>query len=601
MSATAERAPGALSRALKPQGTIFYGWWIVLASAGVQAVIGVLFNQAQGAYMAVLREEFGWSRGALSGALALSRVESGMLGPVEGWLLDRYGPRRVMVAGILLMGAAMMLFSFTNSLPMFYVTYFLMALGATLGGFLSITVALVNWFSRHRAKAMAIAQIGFAASGFIVPITIASMQQFGWQTTAFASGLVIWGLGLPLAMMIRNRPEQYGETPDGVPYSAGAEGDAGRRGSRFAVAADGSEDFTTRQALSTGAFWYISLGHGAALLIVSAVMAHALIHLTENLGYSLATAGLVLPLLTFFQIAGQLSGGFLGDRFDKRLIATICMAMHCVGILSLAYAFNVAMVFAFAALHGWAWGARGPLMQAIRADYFGTASFGKIMGVSTMIVALGSSAGPLIAGVMADYTGNYEAGFTVLAVLAALGSVFFLLAKKPPPPARAGLALTPLETSPAPVSALVPSGVPATDAPAHGPSTNGVASADATADASVANAAHAPAAASDTPTSLAPTIVTTANSTSANGATPVATAPEASTPNGVPPANGSVRASGPTSPAPVRPGAHLNGQDPRAELRRARRPLPPRDYLKARQRPPGNDYMAGGARLEPEV
>jgi len=440
---------GAIAQALKPQGNkVFYGWWIVAASAGVQAVIGMLFNQAQGAYMAVLREDFGWSRGALSGALALSRIESGMLGPVEGWLLDKYGPRKVMIAGIVLMGAAMMLFSFTTSLGMFYVTYFLVALGATLGGFLSITVALVNWFSRHRAKAMAIAQMGFAASGFIVPITIASMERFGWAWTAFGSGLIIWALGIPLALMIRNRPDEYGDTPDGIPFGGGANGvgagghgSHGSHGSRFAVAADGSEDFTTKQALRTSAFWFISLGHASALLIVSAVMAHTLIHLTENLGYSLAAAGLVLPALTFWQIVGQLSGGFLGDRFDKRIIATVCMAMHTVGILALAFAANVTMVLAFTFLHGWAWGARGPLMQAIRADYFGTASFGKIMGVSSLIVAFGSSAGPLIAGFLADQTGNYQVGFTVLAVLAGMGSVFFLLAKKPPPPARTERAL----------------------------------------------------------------------------------------------------------------------------------------------------------------
>ena len=442
MSTAAEPRRSALQQALRPQGKVFYGWWLVLASAGVQGVIGVLFNQTQGAYMAVLREDFGWSRSALSGALALSRIESGMLGPVEGWLLDRYGPRKVMIAGLLLMGGAMMLFSFTSSLGMFYVTYFLVALGATLGGFLSITVALVNWFSRHRAKAMAIAQIGFAASGFLVPITIASMETFGWQVTAFASGILIWVLGLPLAFMIRDRPEQHGETPDGVPFGVNAAGGDTALGSRYAVAADGSEDFTARQAFRTTAFWYISLGHGAALLIVSAVMAHALIHLTENLGYSLAAAGLVLPALTFWQIAGQISGGFLGDRFDKRIISTVCMAMHCVAILILAYAQNVAMVMLFAALHGWAWGARGPLMQAIRADYFGTASFGKIMGVSTMIVAIGSSAGPLIAGFLADRTGNYQQGFTVLAVLAALGSVFFIMAKKPPVPARVEAAPT---------------------------------------------------------------------------------------------------------------------------------------------------------------
>jgi MFS family permease len=450
----------ALQQALRPQGKLFYGWWIVVASAGVQAVIGMLFNQAQGAYMAVLREDFGWSRGALSGALALSRIESGMLGPVEGWLLDKYGPRRVMVIGLGLMGAALILFSFTSSLGMFYVTYFLVALGATLGGFLSITVALVNWFSRHRAKAMAIAQIGFAASGFIVPITIASMETFGWQATAFGSGILIWVLGLPLAFMIRDRPDKYGETPDGVPFGVGGGLEGGR--SRFAVAADGSEDFTTRQALRTGAFWFISLGHASALLIVAAVMAHALIHLTENLGYSLAAAGLVLPALTFWQITGQLSGGFLGDRFDKRIIATICMGMHCLGILALAYAQNVGMVFAFTFLHGWAWGARGPLMQAIRADYFGTGNFGKIMGVSSLIVALGSSAGPLIAGFLADRTGNYEVGFTVLAALAGLGSVFFMLARKPPPPVRATpAAIVPVEAEPDAEAALAGAGASA--------------------------------------------------------------------------------------------------------------------------------------------
>lgn len=434
MTTRRSRLQGSIDETVRPHGKVFYGWWLVVASAAVQLVIGVLFNQAQGAYMKVLRDDFGWSRGSLSGALSLSRVESGMLGPVEGWLLDRFGPRKVMIGGLLLLGSAMILFSFTNSLPMFYGTYFLMALGATLGGFLSITVALVNWFSRHRAKAMALAQMGFAASGFLVPITIASMERFGWQQTALVSGVLIWAIGLPLAFMVRDRPERYGEVPDG---SRGASNTAAAaRGTRFAVAADGSEDFNTREALRTRAFWFISLGHASALLIVSAVQAHMLIHLTENLGYSLATAGLALPLLTAAQITGQISGGFLGDRFDKRIIATGCMAMHCVGMLSLAFASNVAMIVAFALLHGWAWGARGPLMQAIRADYFGTGSFGKIMGISTMIVALGSSAGPIVAGVLADVTGNYQAGFTVLSVLAGLGSVFFVMAKKPPPPRR---------------------------------------------------------------------------------------------------------------------------------------------------------------------
>src|SRR5687767_4689937 len=97
VSARGRRLRSSFDETVRPQGKVFYGWWLVVASAAVQLVIGVLFNQAQGAYMKVLRDDFDWSRGSLSGAISLSRVESGMLGPVEGWLLDRYGPRKVMI------------------------------------------------------------------------------------------------------------------------------------------------------------------------------------------------------------------------------------------------------------------------------------------------------------------------------------------------------------------------------------------------------------------------------------------------------------------------------------------------------------------------
>ena len=432
----------SVDRTIRPQGRVFYGWWMVAAGAGAQAVIGVLFNQAFSTYAAVLRSEFGWSRSELSAAFAMARVESGLLGPVEGWLLDRFGPRRVMVLGIVLLGAGLIAFSFINSLLFFYLSYFLMAIGATLGGFLAITVALVSWFNRHRAKSLAITQIGFATGGLMIPFTVAAIEQFGWRPTAFVSGFIIWGLGIPLAMLMRHRPEMYGDTPDGLPVmAAGAAGGAGHH-SRHAVAMDGSEDFTARQAIRTSGFWFISLGHASALLVVSAVMVHVVLHLTEGLGYTLGGASRVIALMTGMQIVGQISGGFLGDRFDKRILATGCMVLHAVALVLLAFATNVAMVIAFAMLHGLAWGTRGPLMQAIRADYFGTSNFGKIMGISSMIVTLGNTTGPLLAGLVADKTGNYEVGFTILAVGALLGSLFFVAARKPTPPQRATVEAT---------------------------------------------------------------------------------------------------------------------------------------------------------------
>jgi MFS family permease len=138
--------------------------------------------------------------------------------------------------------------------------------------------------------------------------------------------------------------------------------------------------------------------------------------------------------MTLAQIGGIAAGATLGDRFDKRLICAACMVMHMAGLLALTYASGPAMVVAFALLHGVAWGLRGPFMQAIRAEYFGVSAIGMILGLSFAIIVVGQVGGPLIAGGLADLTGDYRAGFTLLALLAGVGSLFFLLAKKPARP-----------------------------------------------------------------------------------------------------------------------------------------------------------------------
>jgi PGF-CTERM protein len=183
--------------------------------------------------------------------------------------------------------------------------------------------------------------------------------------------------------------------------------------------------------MATRAFWYIAFGHGAALLVVSAVLVHMIVHVTERLGYSLHQASFVVALMTVTQATSQIGGGWLGDRFSKRRIAAACMVGHAVALMVLALATAFWMVLVFAVLHGVSWGMRGPLMAAMRADYFGSLSFGTITGVSSMFVMIGMMAGPLVAGILADRTGSYVPGFTVLAALAALGSVSFTLARRP--------------------------------------------------------------------------------------------------------------------------------------------------------------------------
>jgi len=196
-----------------------------------------------------------------------------------------------------------------------------------------------------------------------------------------------------------------------------------------------ARDFTAREALHTPAFWLLALGHGFALFVVSAVNVHAITHMKEGLGYTLEGASLVILVQTLSQLGGIAAGWFIGDRYDKRILSAACMFMHMAGLLSLTYAVNQAMVIGFAVMHGFGWGLRGPFMQALRADYFGRRAIGLILGLSFMIVVLGQIGGGMISGILADATGNYRMGFTVVALLAGLGSIFFLLAKKPVLPA----------------------------------------------------------------------------------------------------------------------------------------------------------------------
>ncbi len=427
-----------IDKMVRPQGHVFYGWWIVLAALGIQMLSSALWMQSYGAYNKLLQEDFGWSATVVAGAFALTRVESGLLGPLQGWMVDRFGPRRILQIGFVAFGIGFVLFGQIDSILGFYLTFFLIAVGSSLAGHATVIVPLVHWFDRHRAKAVALSQIGFSAGGLTVPLVIIALETFGWRATAFASGILVIVVGLPLAQIFRQRPDDYGQLPDGEPHPTLEEGNSASLAST--PSSRDTRDFTAREAMRTRAFWFISIGHGCALLTVGAVMVHMVPHLVQSLGMSLAEAGGFIALLTAFQMIGQIAGGYLGDKFDKRVICALCLAGHATGLLFLAYATDVSMVIAFTLLHGLAWGMRGPMMTAMRADYFGASSFGTIMGFSSMIVMLGMMSGPVVAGFMADRTGSYESGFTVLALGSLVGSFFFLAAVQPKRPPRAALA-----------------------------------------------------------------------------------------------------------------------------------------------------------------
>ena len=402
---------------------IFYGWRIVAAAAGIQCLQSGLLHQAFGAYVAVLSEELGWSKTALAGAAAVQSLESAVLGPLLGLIIDRSGAQRMIVFGIIVFGLGFIALSQIDTLAGFYGAIVMIAVGASFSGYFPLTVAVVQWFEQQRARALSAMGFGLAFGGLAVPAVAWAMQSFGWRAAAFGSGVLLIVVGLPLSRVIKSRPEDHGETVDGLPPPPPVTG--------MQPVAGAQREFTAREAIRTAAFWLLALGHGMSLLVVTAVSVHAITHMKESLGYSLAQASLVITLMTVGQVCGVLLGYTIGDRFEKRYVAAICMLMHAAGMLMLTYALGLPMLIAFAMLHGVAWGLRGPFMQAIRADYFGRTSIGMIMGLSGIIIALGQIGGPLVAGALADYTGNYRLGFTLLAVLAALGSLLFFFARRP--------------------------------------------------------------------------------------------------------------------------------------------------------------------------
>ncbi len=431
------RMPSEESRAAPspaPRPRVFYGWWVVVACSGVRAIQGSLLLHAFGTYLVLLERSFGWSRSELSLAFLLQRAESALTGPAEGWIVDRFGPRKVMTFGVTVFALGFVMLSRVDSLASLYLAMVVLALGSSVASMLAPSVAAVNWFRRRRAMVLSLLATGMAIGGPLQTVVVPTMEALGWQRFALISAGIVLVIGLPLVAVVRWRPEDYGLLPDGDLPDVPTTGAASRDASAAAAPTTDDASFTIGQALRTRAFWFLSLGHASALLVVSAVQVHMVAHVNLSLGFSLSTAAFITALTTAFLVVGTLVGGWLGDRFSKRLIIVFAMFGHMFAMLLLVFLSSFTALVAFAVIHGFSWGARGPLINALRADYFGRRSFGKVMGFSSTIIGIGTMVGPMFAGITYDLTGDYRLAFATTAIAAGLASLFFVFAPAPPPP-----------------------------------------------------------------------------------------------------------------------------------------------------------------------
>ncbi len=442
---------------MRPRG-VFYGWWLTAIAGVVMALTSVPVFHANAVWVVAISSTFPeWSRFQLSLALTMTRVEGGLFGVLEGYLADRFGARRMVMVGLMALAAAFVFFAFTQNFWWFLAAFILLSMGQGLGGWVPLMTLMNHWFVRRRGMAMGLVMVGMGIGAMtIVPAIawaidpeagrlswLASFPwdvvmpegRLGWRNTGLLVAAIVFVCALILPRFIYSRPEDRGLSPDGDSSTA-----ARAAGGQAAVSAASEEEgFTVSQALRTQAFWCISFGHGLGSMIILAIMSQLGL-LMRDLGYGVQTTAWVVMVYTAVSIVFQLAGGFMGDRVPKNVALFAFTGLQAGAVVILVLAPSLGMIYVFAVLFGAGFGGRTPLTTAIRGDYFGRASFGKILGVSTLPMnAMLLIAGPM-AGLMRDRLGDYDLAFLSLAGLNAIGAVLFLIARRPRLPATATMA-----------------------------------------------------------------------------------------------------------------------------------------------------------------
>ena len=426
---------------------VYYGWWLVALSGFIMTLATVPLYHAMSVWSVALESQFGWNRTQLGLALTFTRVEGGLMGPVEGYLTDRLGTRRMVLIGMLILGVGFLIFSCVNSLWMFYLAFVVMAVGQGLGSWLPLMTGINNWFVRRRAFAIGWANVGNRLGALLLVPAIAwaidpNQDRIGWQLTALILAIAVFIFAVPVSRAIRNRPQDYGQLPDGArPDVTGLSNSRGEPPNRtndsalerLGVASEASADLSASQAIRTPAFWLISFGHGFTSMVILAIMSQLGLLLKDQ-GFEVQTTAWVVSVYTAVAMVFQLVGGYIGDRAPKNLVIFGFSSVQAASVVLLTYASTLPMIYLFAVLFGVGFGGRNPLTIAIRGEYFGRASFGKILGLSTVPMNVLLLLSSPFAGFMYDLQGTYTTAFLALAALNFLGGALFLMAKKPRSP-----------------------------------------------------------------------------------------------------------------------------------------------------------------------
>ena len=404
----------------------FYGWRIVGGAFVICLVSGGLFSTAT-VFLKAFTEEFGWSRGQVSGAFSLGIVVAGLATPFWGRIADRRGPRSSFIPAALITGTLCLLLSRLSGITTLYVLYAVFAFGSAGIYFVPISVLLSRWFVEMRGRAIGIAYTGegfgillFAPAAGVLVTTI------GWRGSYILAGAVVLGVIVPVACWIKNRPADLGLLPDGS--------DPEPVESRWSQqeASHVEAGLSLRSTLATSAFRILAVNWVFTTMAILAIGLHQVPLLTD-LGISTEAASLAAGTVGGLGILGRLGFGLLAERYSTVWLFVVCYLLCAVGVALLwatASLGSVGLVL-YAAVFGIAAGGAWALSPLLIGELFGVVALGEIFGILGIAATLGGAAGGVGAGILFDLTGNYDLVLALCIALFAIGALLMLFVRAP--------------------------------------------------------------------------------------------------------------------------------------------------------------------------
>ena len=401
---------------------VFYGWWIVGASFLIQmysrGIVGFGFT----AIIDPIAGDFGWSYAQISLATTIRGLVMFVIAPLAGFLVDRWGPRQLVFGGSLIAGLGLMFLSRISALSTFYLAFGLISLGRSMCNLTIMATAAANWFRKRVGIATGILTSASGVGGLMVPLVTMLTDTFKWQTAVFSLGLGMLVLGLPLSLIIRHKPEQYGYLPDGdvnTTVVTEENTDSSRRD---------EVNITTRQALASKAFWYMALTAACWGFVVSTIITHIMPYLS-SIDIARSTSSLVATALPLVSICGRLGFGWLGDRVGKKQVVVMSCALISLGLFSLGYIPNVGkwLLPIFIVLFSIGWGGCAIGRIGLLREHFGRSRIGTMLGFSLAALMVGEMIGPPLAGWAFDKWGSYQGVWFAYSVVALVGLASILI------------------------------------------------------------------------------------------------------------------------------------------------------------------------------